>query len=219
MHSARGALLTGGTLPRIQDLARLAYARVSQRSTFNTWTARLISDASRTVNLGAQSARACDLRCDSSLAGLHRERSLTLRPRVVTIKARRSTGVVRLRDALRRCRQSTSIAHAFAMCRWRRWSQTDGVAAFYASSAHSSFPTTARGAGSMIGISRGVAIARSDSHRLPAQGRMDASRHVRAVRRLLRAREHREPGPRPNLPASEAMNPDALGITAAVAAR
>lgn len=154
MQSTRKALFDGVMLPRTL-LIWLAYSCVIAAFYFaNTWTAKLMSDASGNVNLGAKTGvliAVGGILGALVFAGL----SLRFRPRVVTIGMLIAGAVVFVLYANNY--QNASIAFALAVC--VGMVANGGVAAFYAISPPV-FPTTARGAGVglMIGIGRGVAI-------------------------------------------------------------
>ncbi len=214
MHSARKALFSGVMLPRTVSLW-LAYACVIAAFYFaNTWTAKLISDASGNVSLGAKTGV---LIAVGGILGalVFAALSLRLRPRVVTIGMLICGAVVFVLYANNY--QSTSIALALAVC--VGMVANGGVAAFYAISPFV-FPTTARGAGVglMIGIGRGVAIVAPilTGYLLKAgwtpQGMYELFAGffvVASIAILVLDRTYR----------GHSENPDAPGMTAAVAAR
>jgi benzoate transport len=154
MHSTGKALFRGLMLPRTLSLW-LAYACVIAAFYFaNTWTAKLISDASGNVNLGAKTGV---LIAVGGILGalVFAAFSFRIRPRIVTVGMLISGAVVFVLYANNY--QSTSIALALAVC--VGMVANGSIAAFYAISPFV-FPTTARcaGVGLMIGIGRGVAI-------------------------------------------------------------
>jgi benzoate transport len=154
MHVTHKALFHGIMLPRTISLW-LAYACVIAAFYFaNTWTAKLISDASGNVTLGARTGV---LIAVGGILGalLFAALSLKIRPRIVTVAMMFAGAIVFVLYANNY--QTTAIALTLAVL--VGVVANGGIAAFYAISPFV-FPTTARGTGVglMIGIGRGVAI-------------------------------------------------------------
>src|SRR5258706_5368973 len=154
MHVTRKALFYGIMLLRTISLW-LAYACVIAAFYFaNTWTAKLISDASGDVTLGARTGV---LIAVGGILGalLFAALSLKIRPRIVTVAMMFAGAIVFVLYA--NYYQTTAIALTLAVL--VGMVANGGIAAFYAISPFV-FPTTARGTGVglMIGVGRGVAI-------------------------------------------------------------